>query len=107
MTPDWIYFLITAISLSTTALVCFAVLWLRKLRDNVSAALSEAAKQQIYSVKRMSEAIAQLQKQQDNYTRQINALAQAGLRLQQELSNVSTRLGNTRAEDSRGGRTVH
>ena len=107
MTPEWMYLFAGATALSAVGFVCVAVLWLRKLRETVSGALSEAAGQQIRTAQRMSETIAQLQKQQDNYTQQIHMLAQAGLRLQQELSSVTHRLESTQAENARGGQTLH
>jgi len=107
MSSEVLYFFTAAIAVSTAGFVFFAILWLRRLRDTVSAALSEAAKQQIHSMKRMGESIARLEKQQENYTLQINALAQAGLRLQQELSNVSALLGDARPDAVRGNQTIH
>jgi len=77
------------------------------LRETVSSALTEAAGQQIRTAQRLGESIAQLQKQQDGYNQQINVLAQAGMRLQQELSNVASRLENTQVEQNRGGQTLH
>jgi chromosome segregation ATPase len=107
MPPEWIYLFAGAIALSAVGFVCVAVIWLRKLRETVSFALTEAAGQQIRTAQRLGESIAQVQKQQDGYTQQINVLAQAGMRLQQELSNVSNRLENTQADHVRGGQTLH
>ncbi len=107
MIPEWLFLFAGAVALSAIGFVCVAVIWLRKLHDTVSVALSEAAKQQINTAQRMSDAIAQVQKQQDNYNQQIQMLAQAGLRLQREISNVSSRIGDARAENIRGGQTVH
>ncbi len=107
MSSEWLYFFTAAIAVSTACFVVFAVLWLRRMRDTVSVALSEAAKQQIHSMKRMSESIARLEKQQENYTLQINALAQAGLRLRQELTSVAELLGNSPSEKTRGNQTIH
>ena len=77
------------------------------LRESVIASLSEVAEQQIRSAQRTSESIAQIQKQQDSYSQQIHALAQAGLRLQQEISSVSNRLSSGQTECPRGGQTLH
>jgi predicted nucleic acid-binding Zn-ribbon protein len=70
-------------------------------------ALSEAAGQQIRTTQRLNESIAQVQKQQDAYNHQIQVLAQAGMRLQQELSNVTNRLDSARPETQRGSHTLH
>lgn len=107
MTPDWLYFLTAAVALSTAVFVCFAVLWLLSMRRTVAAALSEASRQQNYSMEHMSDSIAQLQKQQEHYTHQLGVLAQAGLKLQQELSTVSELLTHARAEHGRGSQTLH
>ena len=107
MTPELIYLFAGATALSAVGFVCVAVLWLRKLRETVSSALAEAASQQIRTAQRLNDSIAEVKKQQDSYNRQINVLAQAGMRLQQELSNVTNRLDNTRAETARGGQTLH
>jgi ribosomal 50S subunit-associated protein YjgA (DUF615 family) len=107
MKSEWMYLFSGAVALSALGFVCVAVFWLRKLRDTVSTALSEAAGQQIRTAQRLNESIAQVQKQQDGYNRQIQILAQAGMRLQQELSSVTNRLDSTQAEHSRGGQTLH
>lgn len=107
MNAEWMLIFSGTVALSAVGFVYVAVIWLRKLRETVSVALSEAAGQQIRTAQRMSESIAQLKKQQDNYAQQIHALAQAGMRLQQELSSVATRLENTQAENIRGGQTLH
>ncbi|MFA4993927.1 MAG: hypothetical protein WC521_01285 [Bdellovibrionales bacterium] len=107
MPSEWLYLCIGVIILSVAGFVCMAVLWLRKLRESVIASLSEVAEQQIRSAQRTCESIAQIQKQQDTYNQQIHSLAQAGLRLQQEISSVSNRLSNTQSENVRGGQTLH
>ncbi len=107
MPQEWIYLLTATICMCAGVSVFVAVVWLRKLRETVASALSEAAGQQIKTAQRMGESIAQLQKQQDGYTHQINVLAQAGIRLQQELSSVSNRLENAQVESPRGTNTLH
>jgi len=107
MKPEWMYLFAGAVSLSAFGFVCVAVFWLRKLRETVSVALSEAAGQQIRTTQRLNESIAQVQKQQDGYNHQIQVLAQAGMRLQQELSNVTNRLDSARPEVQRGSHTLH
>ena len=96
-----------AVSFCSIGFVAVSVFWLRKLRETVSSALTEAAGQQIRSTQRLNESISRLQKQQDTYNQQIQVLAQAGLRLQQEISTVTSRLDNNQAEQVRGGQTLH
>ena len=108
MTLEWMCLFAGAIALSAAGFVGVAVLWLRKLRDMVSTAQMEAAGQQVRTAQRLNESIAQLKKQQDGYTQQIHILAQAGMRLQQELSSISSRLDNSQPEGQRAGRqTLH
>jgi biopolymer transport protein ExbB/TolQ len=107
MKPEWLYLFSGAIALSAVGFVYVAVTWLRKLRETLSTALAEAAGQQIRTAQRLNESIAQVQKQQDNYNHQVQILAQAGMRLQQELSNVTSRLDNTQSENPRGSHTLH
>jgi len=107
MTQEWMYLFAGATALTTAGVIGVGVVWLLKLRDTVSSALTEAAGQQVRTAQRLSESIAQLQKQQDSYTTQINVLAQAGVRLQQELSNVTNRLENAQSDHSRGNHTMH
>jgi hypothetical protein len=98
MAPEWFYLLICAVALSLTGTILFASLWLKKFRDAFSASLTEMAGHQIRTAQRISESIAELQKQQDCTTRQIHTLAQEGLRLQREISAVSSRLDNADEE---------
>jgi biopolymer transport protein ExbB/TolQ len=107
MKPEWIYLFAGAAMLSLVGFLFVVVTWLCRLRDTVSAALTEAAGQQIRTAQRMNESLAQVQKQQESYNQQIHVLAQAGLRLQQELSNVTSRLDNTQSESTRGTQTLH
>ena len=107
MAQEWLMIFAGSVALSAAGFVCVAILWLRKLRETVGIALADAAGQQIRNNQRLNEAIAQVQKQQDGYARQIQVLAQAGVRLQQELSSVATRVDNTYGEQPRGGQTMH
>jgi predicted nucleic acid-binding Zn-ribbon protein len=107
MSPELIYLFAGVTALSAVGFVSVAVVWLLKLRQTVSSALTEAAGQQIRMAQRLNESLAEVQKQQENYNRQIHVLAQAGLRLQQELSHVTNRLDNTQSETVRGGQTLH
>jgi len=107
MQTQWLVLFAGAVTLSAAGFIGVAVIWLRKLRETVSSALTEAAGQQIRTAQRLGEQVAQLQKQQDGYGQQIHILAQAGMRLQQELSNVASRLENAQADHERGNHTMH
>jgi hypothetical protein len=107
MTPEWLILFAGATALSAVGFVLVAAFWLRKLRETVLSSLGEVAGQQVRSAQFASETIAQLQKQQDCCAQQIQTLAQAGLRLQQEISAVTHRLENTQKENIRGGQTLH
>jgi len=107
MLPEYLYLFAGAITLSAIGFVCVAVIWLRKLRETLATALAEAAGQQIRNNQRVNDAISQVQKQQDSYARQVQVLAQAGMRLQQELSTVTHRLDNAQSDHARGDQTVH
>ena len=104
---DWIVGFTAVTALSAIGFVAVAVLWLRKLRESVASALAEAANQQVRTAQRLNDALAQVQKQQHNYEQQVQNLAQAGLRLRQELVNVATRLDHTQADAVRGDSTIH
>ncbi|MFY9287705.1 MAG: hypothetical protein WAO98_04305 [Alphaproteobacteria bacterium] len=104
---DWILIFAAVTAFSATGFVVVAVLWLRKLRETVGTALTEAANQQVRTAQRLGDAIAQVQKQQHNYDQQLQNLAQAGLRLRQELVNVSTKLEHSQADTHRGDSTIH
>jgi hypothetical protein len=104
---EWNLVFTAVTAVSASAFVVVAVLWLRRLRETVSNALAESAGQQVRTAQRLGDSIAQLQKQQQHYEQQIQALAQAGLRLRQELSNVSTRLEHSQMDAGRGDHTIH
>ena len=103
----WILAFAAATALSATAFVVVAVLWLRRLRETVSAALNDSATQQLRTAQKLGEAIANVQKQQRNYEQQLHDLAQASLKLRRELTTVAHRLETSDAEAARGDRTVH
>jgi hypothetical protein len=94
---------ITAIAAAT--FVAVAVMWLRKLRETVSKALADSATQQLRTAQKLGEAVALVQKQQRNYEQQLHNLAQASLKLRQELTTVTHRLEN--GPEMPGDRTVH
>ena len=87
---------ITAVT--TTLFMAVAVLWLHKLRGGVAHSLREAATQQVLTAQRLSQICEELQKRQDQQDRQIQALAQANLRLSQELAQIHNRMENTERE---------
>ncbi len=98
----------TAITaLSATGFVVVAVMWLRRLRETMANALTEAASQQVRTAQRMAESLAQVQKQQQNYEQQIQMLAQANAQLRQGLVNVATRLDNNQSDPARNDHTLH
>lgn len=92
-------------ALCAAAFVAVAVLWLRKLRETVSKALAESAEQQLATAKKLGEAIANVQKQQRTYEQQLRGVAEASLKLRQDLTAVSTRIEHSEA--MQGDRTVH
>ncbi len=97
-----VIFLLAGVAIFSLAGIAFAAtLWLRKLRDVIALSLSEMAGHQVRSVQRVSEALDQLQKQQDLATKQIRALAQEGLRLQKEISHVVRKLDSIDEEPVR------
>ncbi len=98
--------LVTAIA--ATGFVVVAVMWLRKLRETVSTALTEVASQQVRTAQRVGEAVAQIQKQQHSNEQQLQNLAQANMRMRQDLVNVAHKLEHREMEQHpRGDRTVH
>ena len=92
---------------SATGFVVIGVMWLRRMKETVADALSETANQQIRTAQHFGDAISQLQKQQQHYDQQIQTLAQAGLRLRQEIINVSARLEPNNQDTPRGDQTFH
>jgi chromosome segregation ATPase len=94
-------------AISAVGFMAVSFVWLRRLRETVSLALSEAANQQVRTAQRLGDALAQVQKQQGTYDQQLQSLAQASLRLRQELVNVTNRLEHSQSEAMRGDHTVH
>ncbi len=105
--PDWVVLFAAVSILSATGFIVVAVLWLRKLRETVAAALAEAARQQLHTSQRLNETVAQVQKQQRGYEQQLQILSQANAQLRQGLVTVANRLDVTRADAIRGDQTVH
>lgn len=104
---DWIVVFAAITAVSATGFVVVAVMWLRKLRETVSTSLAEAANQQVRTAQRLGDALGQVQKQQHNYDQQLQNLAQAGLRLRQEIVNVNARLESNQTDVMRGDSTIH
>jgi glycosyltransferase A (GT-A) superfamily protein (DUF2064 family) len=92
---------------SAAGFVIVAVLWLRKLRETVSSALTESANQQVQTARRFSDALAEVQKQQRGYEQQLQNLAQANSQLRQGLVNVASQLQQGHADAARGEPTIH
>ncbi len=101
----WIIASAGAVAIAAGTFVTVAVMWLHKLRETVSKALTESAAQQIRTSQKLGEALALVQKQQRTYEQQLHNLAQASLRLRQELTTVTHRLEN--GPEMPGDRTVH
>ncbi|MBV8060612.1 MAG: hypothetical protein JO126_05455 [Alphaproteobacteria bacterium] len=104
---DWILAFASVTALSVTAFVIVAVMWLKRLRETVSATLTESANQQVRTAQRLSDQIAQLQKQQRHYEQQLQVLAQTSTQLRQGLVSVATRLENNQTETPRSDYTLH
>ena len=107
MMTEWIILFAGATTLSAIGFVCVAVIWLRKLRETLSLALTESAEQRERTTQHLTKSLRQVQSQQDSTTRQIQVLAQAGIRLQQELTSVTNRLDSTQTQISSPPRTLH
>lgn len=105
--PDSIVIFAAVSAVSATGFIVVAALWLRRLRETVSAALTEAARQQVRTAQRLEETVAQVQKQQHGYEQQLQILSQANAQLRQGLVTVANRLEVSRAEAVRGDQTVH
>lgn len=109
MDMPWLLIFASVTALTTTLFLFVAVLWLRKLRLSVLHALKESATQQVLTAQRFGEAIEQLQKRQIQQEQQLYAMAQASLRLRQELNTVSNRMDSAEREmyAQPGDRVLH
>jgi biopolymer transport protein ExbB/TolQ len=105
--PDVIVVFAGFSTLCAAGFIVVAILWLRKLRETVAAALAEAARQQLRTSQRLNDAVAQVQKQQRGYEQQLQILSQANAQLKQGLVTVASRLDVNRADALRGDQTVH
>jgi len=103
----WLVAFSGATALFAAGFVVVAVMWLRKLRETVSSAVNESANQQMRTAQRLGDAVAHMQKQQRAYEQQLHNLAQASLKLRQELTSVAHRLEHHDPDIMRGDRTVH
>jgi hypothetical protein len=103
----WVAAFSGAIAVSAAVFVTVAVLWLRRLRQTVSMTLAETAAHQVRTAQKLGEAVGQLQKQQRAYEQQLHNLAQASLKLRQELTSVTHQLEQADLDAARGDRTVH
>ena len=101
----WIIAFAGISAIASGTFVAVALLWLRRLRQNLSKALIEYAAQQVHTAQKLGDAVALVQKQQKAYEQQLHNLAQASLKLRQELTTVAHRLDSS--EESAGDRTVH
>ena len=104
---DWLLSMVAVTVVSAACFMVVGVLWLRKLRETVASALTEAANQQVRTAQRLSDALAQVQKQQRGYEQQLQLLSQANTQLRQGLVSVATRLDNGQTDTARGDQTIH
>ncbi len=94
----WVLALAVSTALVATGFVVVAVLWLKKLRQTVASALSEAAHQQVRVAQRLSENVGQVQKQQRNLEQQMQNLVQANVKLRQDVAAIATRVEHSERE---------
>ena len=104
---EWTLGLAALSGISVTGFVVVAVLWLRKLREAVSSTLGESASQQVQTAQRFAEALAEVQKQQRGFERQLQTLAQSNAQLRQSLASVATQLQHGQIDVSRAEPTIH
>ncbi len=104
---EWVLVLAAASIFSAIAFITLGVMWLRKLRETVAVALTEAARHQVRSSQRLSDAVAELQKQQRNHEQHLQILSQANLQLKQGLTSVASRIDISQSDATRGDQTVH
>ncbi|MER2519091.1 MAG: hypothetical protein ABTQ34_00175 [Bdellovibrionales bacterium] len=95
------------LSLSATAISVIACLWQIKLRQSVARVLTESTNQQVRTAQRLFETLAQLQKSQQNYEKQLCALSQANAQLRQSLGNMSARQEHAPDDAPRQRPTIH
>lgn len=94
-------------ALSAAGFVVVAALWLRKLRESVSTALTEAANRQVQAAQRYSEALAEVQKQQSACEQRLQVLEQANFQLRQGLVSVAAQLQHGQVDALRVDPTIH
>jgi DNA anti-recombination protein RmuC len=105
----WAPLLAVSTMLAAAGFVVVAVLWLKKLRHTLQAAMGEMASHQVHNSQRVNEATVQLQKQQRALEQQIQTLGQANLRLRQDITDIIARLEHTEREQAHaaGERILH
>jgi len=89
---QWVLFLAALTAIAATGFVLVAIMWLRKLRQTVATALSEAAHQQVRVAQRLSETVGQVQKQQRSLEQQMLGLAQTNVKLRQDITAIASRV---------------
>ena len=95
---DWAIAFIASTTLGAAGFVVIAVLWLKKLRETLAVALGETANQQIRTAQRLSESLAQLQRQQTLYEQRIHSLTDANNQLQRELHYLANKVETSERE---------
>lgn len=106
----WTLLFAAAAAIAATAFVVLSFLWLRRLRTMVTASLGEATGQQLRTTRKVDESLAEIQKQQRAFQQQLQTLAKANLKLQQEVSAIVGQMGFAENEEQapRGpDRTIH
>ena len=103
----WVVAFAASTAMAAAVFVFLAMTWMRKMRETLSAALTDVASQQLKTAQRLGESIGQLQKQQRTYEQQLHNLAQAGMRMRQDIANVTHRLEHTDHQHDARDRTVH
>lgn len=88
----WAIALILSTSIAAVGCAVVAVVWLKKFRDTLAVALGETAGQQVRTAQRLSESLAQLQRQQTAYDKRIQSLTEANLILQRELNHLADKV---------------
>ena len=89
---EWVIFFAALTALAATCFVVVAFFWLKNLRVSITRTLGETAGQHIHTAQRLNDSLAQIHKKQRVFEQQINALAKASARLQQELDDITSQI---------------
>ncbi|MDD3181833.1 MAG: hypothetical protein PHD48_03395 [Alphaproteobacteria bacterium] len=105
----WAIAFIVSTVVAAAGFVVVAIVWLKKLRDTLAVALGETAGQQIRTAQRLSESLAQLQRQQTLYDQRMQSITEANLYLQTQLQNLANKVetNDQRREVPLSSRVIH